>query len=614
MDGLMERFDRASGLAIDAAVSAHHRRRLRRVDHGNQLEPPEDGRLWAAGDPPPRSGCKLEPLIDGAEALPRIAEALAGARSHVHIAGWHLMPDFGLERGEQARRLRDQLAELAERVSVRVLLWAGAPLPVFSPRRSQMRRVREELTRGTQISCALDGHERPMHCHHEKLVIVDDHVAFVGGIDLTSLAGDRFDSSGHPARGSIGWHDASTRLEGSAVADVADHFLARWEEVTGERLPAATPPAPAGDQEVQVIRTVPEKIYGFLPRGDFRILEGYLRALRSAESFVYLENQFLWAPQIVETLLGKLREPPSTRFRLVVLLPAKPNNGADDTRGQLAQLAEADAGAGRFLAVTLSSRSGGLSGPLYVHAKVGIVDDRWLTIGSANLNEHSLFNDTEVNVVSCDRALARDTRLRLWAEHLERPVSEVDGEVADAVDTLWRPIAREQLERRERGLAATITCSSCVASRAARPPCWVRCRGSWSTGEEVGSMGLMARSGRELRAILRAETPTHRRFRDHLTVIVIATIGVDLLCTVLAYLLERDAAGTEIHTLGSAFFWVSTQLLTVSSSIKDPISFGGRALDIFMEAYAITVIAALAGSTGAFIQKRGLEHESGTSR
>ena len=117
----------------------------------------------------------------------------------------------------------------------------------------------------------------------------------------------------------------------------------------------------------------------------------------------------------------------------------------------------------------------------------------------------------------------------------------------------------------------------------------------------------MRRAGGELRAVLRAETPTHRRYRDHLSVIVVATIGVDLVCTVLAYLLYLHSAWTGIHTLGSAFFWTSTQLLTVSSSLKDTVSFAGRALDIFMEAYAITVIAALAASTGAFIQKRGLE-------
>jgi phosphatidylserine/phosphatidylglycerophosphate/cardiolipin synthase-like enzyme len=225
--------------------------------------------------------------------------------------------------------------------------------------------------------------------------------------------------------------------------------------VTGERLASTPPQPPVGDHEVQVVRTVPEKTYDFLPQGDFRILESYQRALRSARSLIYLENQFLWAPQVVEILLDKLRNPPSDRFRIVILLPAKPNNGADDTRGQLAQLAEADDGAGRFLATTLQSRTGGLSGPLYVHAKIGIVDDHWLTVGSANLNEHSLFNDSEMNVAGRDPALARDTRLRLWSEHLEMPVAAVAGDPAEIVDHFWKPIAREQLERREHGEPAT---------------------------------------------------------------------------------------------------------------------------------------------------------------
>ncbi|HEY5333550.1 MAG TPA: hypothetical protein VIJ21_08390, partial [Solirubrobacterales bacterium] len=328
MRGPLEELDRAAGLGIDKLVRAHHRRRLRRVGRGSQLEPPEGG-LWAAGDPPPREGCRLEILIDGAEALPRISAALDQARTEINIAAWAITPDFGLDRDEGARRLRDHLAELAEQVDVRVLLWAGAPLPVFSPRRSQVRQIRDELMQGSKVQCALDSRERPMHCHHEKLVIVDGKVAFVGGIDLTSLGGDRFDSDDHPARGKIGWHDASTRLEGPAVADVADHFAARWHEVTGERLPPTPPPPPAGEHEVQVIRTVPEKIYDFLPQGDFRILESYQRALRSARSLVYLENQFLWAPQVVEILVDKLRNPPSDRFRVVIVLPSKPNNGAD---------------------------------------------------------------------------------------------------------------------------------------------------------------------------------------------------------------------------------------------------------------------------------------------
>ncbi len=451
MSGLVERVDGWAGQGIEVAIAAHHRRRLQRAGRIDQLAPPDSPSLWAAGDPPPRTQCALDVLVDGGEALPRIAEALAGARSHVHIAGWHITPDFGLTRDDRASRLRDLLGDLAERVEVRVLLWGGAPLPVFTPARAAVRRVREELTRGTRVQCALDFHERPMHCHHEKLVIVDGEVAFVGGIDLTSLGGDRFDSSDHLMRGRLGWHDASSRVRGPAVADVAAHFTARWREVTGEQVQETPAPAPAGDVKLQVVRTVPEKIYDFLPRGDFRILESYTRALRSARQLVYLESQFLWSAQVVEILAGKLREPPSDDFRIVVLLPAKPNNGADTTRGQLGALAGADNGAGRFLATTISARSGGLAGPLYVHSKIGIVDDAWLTVGSANLNEHSFFNDTEMNIVTCDPTIARETRLRLWAEHLERSVEEVSGEPAEVVDELWRPIAGEQLERQKRG-------------------------------------------------------------------------------------------------------------------------------------------------------------------
>ncbi len=143
----------------------------------------------------------------------------------------------------QAARLRDLLGELAERVSVRVLLWAGAPLPLFKPARSAVRGVRDELTRGTRVECALDAKERPLHCHHEKIVIIDGEIAFVGGIDLTALGGDRFDSSEHPMRGRIGWHDVATRLRGPAVADVAAHFAARWSEVTGQPLEPPSPPA-----------------------------------------------------------------------------------------------------------------------------------------------------------------------------------------------------------------------------------------------------------------------------------------------------------------------------------------------------------------------------------
>ena len=118
---------------------------------------------------------------------------------------------------------------------------------------------------------------------------------------------------------------------------------------------------------------------------------------------------------------------------------------------------------------------------------------------------------------------------------------------------------------------------------------------------------MLGSAAREFRDVLRAATVTHRRLRDQLVVIIVATVGVDLLCAIAAFLLERHSQQTEIKTFGSAVFWTTTQLLTVSSQIKNPISVGGRVLDVFMEIYAITVIAALAGALGSFLQKRGQE-------
>ncbi len=86
-----------------------------------------------------------------------------------------------------------------------------------------------------------------------------------------------------------------------------------------------------------------------------------------------------------------------------------------------------------------------------------------------------------------------------------------------------------------------------------------------------------------------------------------ATVGIDLFCAVIAFLLERHTQQTEVKTFGSAAFWTTTQLLTVSSQLKNPISPGGRILDVFMEIYAISVIATLAGAIGSFLQKRGEE-------
>jgi phosphatidylserine/phosphatidylglycerophosphate/cardiolipin synthase-like enzyme len=358
----------------------------------------------------------------------------------VHVSGWYFTPTFRM--GDDGPTLRGLLADAATRVPVRVLGWAGAPLPLFHPDRGEARATRDALTRGTRIEMQLDARERPFHCHHEKLVIVDDRVAYVGGLDLTSFNGNRNDSSDHPPRIGIGWHDTCARLEGPIVADVAAHFALRWD---GHLPEAAAPPA-AGAHDVQLVRTVPERVYGGLRRGEFTILESYRRALRAAERFVYLESQFLWSPELIEILADKLRDPPRPDFRVVVLLPSNPNNGRDDTRGQLGVLVNAAKEGGddeRFLACTLFQPRGRA---VYVHSKAAIVDDEWLTVGSANLNEHSLFNDTEVNVVIHETTFVRDARLRLWSEHLERDAA---GDPTQVIDELWRPRANADSPERK---------------------------------------------------------------------------------------------------------------------------------------------------------------------
>lgn len=444
--------DAALGAGIDEAMKAKHRLRLAR--HGwswvlDQAADPTDGHSWWTPGVPVREGNSVEVLLDGEHIVPRITELLRGARSHVHMTSWHATPDFAMD-AEATLTLRDLLAETAARVPTRMLMWAGAPVPVFPPARAHVRTDAREFCRDSRLHLALDRRERPMHCHHEKITIVDDEVAVVGGLDLTTIEGNRFDGADHPKVGELGWHDAAFVVRGPVVADIAGHFTHRWLEITGERLPDPVPQQPTGDVALQMLRTIPNSVYDFCPDGEYTGLAAYLRALRGAQHLVYLENQFLWSPEVVDVLLDKLQDPPNPDFRVLMVLPRKPSSGEDTTSGQLARLIAADAGRGNLLAVTLLGPTEQSAG-VYVHAKVGIIDDRWLTIGSTNLNEHSLCNDSEMNLLTLDPELARGTRLRLWSEHLRVPVSELTGTPASLIDTLWTTQCNEQDQVSRRG-------------------------------------------------------------------------------------------------------------------------------------------------------------------
>jgi phosphatidylserine/phosphatidylglycerophosphate/cardiolipin synthase-like enzyme len=196
IESLRSRVDSVLGDGVEAVVKAKHRRRLTKLGWERMFNPTEPG-IWAAGDPAPREGCSMEVLIDGANALPVMARELSRAKKFVHLTDWHLAPAFDLVRGDSPEVIGRLLAELAERVDVRVLVWSGAPIPAFHPTRKEVSEAVRNLTRGTRIRCEADPREHPLHCHHEKTIVIDGEVAFVGGIDLTDDGGDRFDSSAH---------------------------------------------------------------------------------------------------------------------------------------------------------------------------------------------------------------------------------------------------------------------------------------------------------------------------------------------------------------------------------------------------------------------------------
>lgn len=439
----------AIGRALEAVVRTRHLSRLR---HCGQLA--EDAPLTelGLGSFDPRGGNAVDVLVDGADAFSAMAGAIASARRTIHITGWSASAGFALDRTAQADTTLAALlgAAGARGVRSRILLWAGAPVPLIRPTRRDAAQAARALGAAAGVRCVLDTREYPLDCHHEKILLVDDEVAFVGGLDLTDLVSDRWDTREHPARAGVGWHDAAVRVTGPVVADLANHFAQRWGEVAGETLPHVAAPAPTGEVAARVVRTIPERIYAFAPAGEFGVLAAHLDALRSAQRLVHLENQFLWAVEVVDVLVEKLRNPPRPDFRLVLVLPDKAHTGQDATLGQLSRLREADAGTGRLLPLTVQSDAAGHH--VYVHAKIGIVDDRWLTVGSANLNSHSLFNDTEVNLVIEDVALAAATRKSLWREHTGL---ESEGDPIAFVDSVLRPAAAEEARRHAAGLPPT---------------------------------------------------------------------------------------------------------------------------------------------------------------
>jgi phosphatidylserine/phosphatidylglycerophosphate/cardiolipin synthase-like enzyme len=346
-------------------------------------------------------------------------------------------------------------------VEVKVLIWDSSEK--FS--HCDPKTAREQLAQ-VGVTCILDDSSHgllhhPVESLHQKIAVVDGTHAFVGGIDIMiELNGDfdRWDNPLHrffsPLRSNEAdnnphpWHDAHAIIEGPAVGDVELNFRQRWNDVV-ERYhwdaqllvpwhPLTTPVE--SNSLVQVARTIPAHTYSFTPKEGIQgIAQLYAHALSNAQHFIYLENQYFWLQAytgIDIPILGtdcpdmerNIRELGAALQRgatVAIVLPDNPNVGRAFTDAGLTRLRQESpeaAAQGRIQAFCLatSAEVGGVEHyrPIYVHAKVAIVDDLWSTVGSANLNNRGMRDDTEMNVATLNGELALGLRLLLWAEHL----------------------------------------------------------------------------------------------------------------------------------------------------------------------------------------------------
>ncbi|WP_027344515.1 phospholipase D family protein [Hamadaea tsunoensis] len=418
-------------------------------------------------DPSWTSGNDVRPLIHGRTYF---AELLAGIRrlaagDYVFFTDWRGDPDERLDGPDT--EIAQVLSAAAERgVVVKGLIWRSHLDKLYFSRA-------ENRHLGTDIERAggeglLDMRVRPGGCHHQKLVVLrhrdrpDLDVAYVGGIDLCHSRNDDATHAGDPQpvamSGAYGrrppWHDAQAAIRGPAVAQVDEVFRQRWTDPApltrnpvarlhdlftgGDDQPGPLPPRPAvprtrGTHTVQLLRTYPPRGYPFAPDGERSIARGYQKALRQARDLIYLEDQYLWSDEVAASFAEALRDRPG--LRMIAVVPPHPDMTGVSALAQNAGRARAlarlrAAGGDRFAVYSLENHAGT---PIYVHAKVCVIDDTWATIGSDNFNRRSWTHDSELSCAVLDDAgaYARNLRLALAAEHLDRAAAD-DHDLIDA--------------------------------------------------------------------------------------------------------------------------------------------------------------------------------------
>jgi phosphatidylserine/phosphatidylglycerophosphate/cardiolipin synthase-like enzyme len=430
------------------------------IDHAHP------GAAWTHGN-------VVTPLIHGHEYYRRLYETLSQttAGDIVLFTDWRGDPDERLVGPGTA--IVDVLEAVARRgVQVRGLLWRSHPDETgFSEQENRSLATAVNAAGGEVL---LDERVRLAGSHHQKLFVLlhrrarERDVAFVGGIDLCHGRNDDERHFGDPQAIEIdprfgptpAWHDIQAEIRGPAVGDIAETFAERWRDPNPLRrgdatqaspldldaIPSASLASRQGPHTVQILRTYPAKRppYPFAALGERSVARAYAKAFHRARRLIYIEDQYLWSSDIARTLGRALASQPA--LRVVVVVPRYPDQdgrltGPPNRIGQLTSMRRLErAGGDRFRVYDLETDVW----PIYVHAKVCIVDDVWMTIGSDNLNRRSWTHDSELSCAivdetrddrepidpaglgDCARVLPRETRLTLWAEHLQHEDVPVD--------------------------------------------------------------------------------------------------------------------------------------------------------------------------------------------
>jgi cardiolipin synthase A/B len=406
---------------------------------------------------PEREGNHVKPLIDGEPAFRRICEAIESAKRSVWVTVAFIDEGFLMPDGRGS--LFDVLdAAKARGLDVRALFWRnneGSGFPnehMFSGDSSHRQFLSQ---RNSTFLIRWDRAEK-RYCQHQKSWIVDaghdNEIAFVGGINLER---NSVVAQGHAAGDQPHTHDIYLELQGPSATDVHHNFVQRWNEASDRNkadgvwpsgldsseliFPVRVSPR-RGSVRAQVQRTVRPGLYTDgtatpggstfdVAAGERSCFEQYERAIAFAKDYIYLENQALGQPEIVEALHAALKR----GVVATVLVPAWPSPFMSAARkdprskpffDRLGALGDYS----HFLLAGIARRSsGGQRQNVYVHAKAAVIDDYWVTIGSCNIGARSFFGDTELNVSFVCEDTARAFRADLFAEHLMLNTHSMDG-------------------------------------------------------------------------------------------------------------------------------------------------------------------------------------------